>query len=90
MKPESLTDCRRKIDELDGELVRLMLERLDAAAEIARIKQENGLPIHDPAREAEKLDAVARLAGEERAPYLKTLCEAVFAVTKAYEADAQK
>ena len=43
---------RRRIDELDLELVRLLNERAQCAIEIGSIKRGLDLPIYDPKREA--------------------------------------
>jgi chorismate mutase-like protein len=50
-----IADWRRKIDELDRELVRLLNERARYAAEIGKLKHQNGLPILEPSREQEVL-----------------------------------
>lgn len=50
-----ISDWRKKIDELDRELVRLLNERARCVAEIGRIKRQDGLPIHEPSREQEVL-----------------------------------
>ncbi|MBI4464222.1 MAG: chorismate mutase [Acidobacteria bacterium] len=50
-----ITDYRRKIDEIDHELVRLLNERARCVVEIGRIKQKDGLPIHEPHREQQVL-----------------------------------
>ena len=48
-----ISDWRKKIDELDRELVRLLNERARCAVEIGKIKRQNGLPILEPSREQE-------------------------------------
>ena len=48
-----LSDWRKKIDELDRELVRLLNERARCAVEIAKIKRRKGLPILESNREQE-------------------------------------
>ena len=50
-----ISDWRKKIDEIDRRLVELLNERARCAAEIGRIKRQNGLPIHEPHREQEVL-----------------------------------
>lgn len=50
-----IADWRRKIDELDRELVRLLNERARCVAEIGKIKRLNSLPIQEPNRELEVL-----------------------------------
>ncbi len=55
---------RRRIDEIDAELVRLVNERAERAAEIGRLKRECGDATYAPARERAVLDrAVAANAG---------------------------
>lgn len=49
---KDITECRRKIDLIDNELIRLLRERLEAAREIGRIKRKNNLPVVDPRRES--------------------------------------
>lgn len=50
----SLEDHRKKIDEIDTDMIRLLNERADIVHEIGMIKKENGLEIYAPERE-EKL-----------------------------------
>ena len=51
----NISDWRRRMDEIDKKLVDLLNERSQCALEIGRIKQEQGLPIYQPARETEVL-----------------------------------
>ncbi len=57
----NLDTIRARIDGLDEELVRLLNERIRAAMEIGRLKQENGGEIYVPAREKAVLDRVVGL-----------------------------
>ncbi|MGH9782902.1 MAG: chorismate mutase [Terriglobia bacterium] len=50
-----ISDWRKKIDELDRSLVKLLNERARCAVEIGKIKRQNGLPIQEPHREQEVL-----------------------------------
>jgi chorismate mutase len=56
----SIEDWRRKIDEIDRQLVRLLNERSHCVVEIGRIKKMTGDPVYQPAREHEVLDAVVQ------------------------------
>ena len=47
----TIEDWRRKIDELDRNLVALLNERARAAQEIGRLKRNTNLPIYEPGRE---------------------------------------
>ena len=49
---------RARIDEIDEQLVALLSERASCALQIGRLKEEAGLPIYQPAREAEVLKHV--------------------------------
>jgi chorismate mutase len=46
-----IADWRKKIDELDRQLVELLSERARAAVEIGRLKRDTLLPIYEPERE---------------------------------------
>ena len=52
----SLQDLRRRIDELDRQLVKLLNERSRCALEIGKLKQEQHLPLYQPDREKEVLE----------------------------------
>lgn len=46
-----IADWRRRIDELDREIVRLISERAAAAQAIGRLKRVTDLPVYEPNRE---------------------------------------
>ncbi len=58
----SLEDLRKKIDETDAEIVRLLAERIRDAEEIGREKQKEGKPVEDLSREEKVLANVRKLA----------------------------
>jgi chorismate mutase len=51
-------DWRRRIDELDRELIRLLNERARCAIEIGKIKRRRSIPIYDPKREEQIIRTV--------------------------------
>lgn len=57
---EQLEAWRRRIDTIDGQLMRLLNSRSACAVEVGRIKRALGLPIFSPEREAEILERVMR------------------------------
>lgn len=61
---ERLEDVRRRIVELDDELIRLIGERRDLVLEAGRLKVGLGLPVMDPAREAKVVRRAAEHARE--------------------------
>ena len=80
-----LQDLRKEIDQIDDELVRLFVQRMEVSARIADYKKENGLPIFVPAREAEKLLAVAQKAGPGMEVYTKVLYDLLFELSRGYQ-----
>ncbi len=56
-----LAELRRRIDEIDEDLVRLLNARAEQALEIGRIKHEAGEAVYQPAREAEVLAHVQKV-----------------------------
>lgn len=50
-----LNEARKIINECDEQLARIFERRMRAVAQIAQYKKERGLPVTDPAREAEVL-----------------------------------
>lgn len=55
-----LDDWRKRIDEIDQQLVKLLNERSGCAVEIGHIKQKLNLPAWAPQREAEILRNVVK------------------------------
>ena len=80
-----LKDYRKEIDAIDDELVRLFGQRMEVAAKIADYKKAQGLPIHVPAREREKLVDVAAKAGHEMANYTRVLYSMLFELSRSYQ-----
>jgi chorismate mutase len=55
-----IADWRKRIDELDIELVIMLNHRAAAAQAIGRLKQQLGLPIYEPKREDEIFENIRR------------------------------
>ena len=59
-----LSELRREIDRIDGEIFRLFSERAGVAEQVAAYKRERGMRVFDPARERAKVaDAAERAPG---------------------------
>lgn len=58
---EQLDACRRRIDALDEEIVRLLNARAAWADEIGRLKEQVGMEVYQPGRERTVLDHVRRV-----------------------------
>ena len=52
----NIADWRRKMDEIDKQLVELLNERCKCALEIGHLKLQAKIPLYQPAREREVLD----------------------------------
>ena len=74
-----LNECRKEIDLLDKELVKLFCRRLELAKEAGAAKAARGLPVRDPSREEEKLESVSAMTEEAE------LYSAIFRITRAWE-----
>jgi chorismate mutase len=46
-----ISDWRKKIDELDEQIVQLICKRAEAAKAIGDLKKEANLPVYEPGRE---------------------------------------
>ncbi len=53
-----ISDWRKKIDELDVEIVRLISQRAEAARAIGELKRSANLPVYEPRREQDVFDRV--------------------------------
>ena len=58
-----IADWRRKIDELDQQLVRLINQRAECAIEIGRLKRNQDMPVYEPDRERVIFENIARNNG---------------------------
>lgn len=56
-----IDDLRRRIDQIDEQLVQLLSARAECALAIGRDKKAAGLDIYQPSREAEVLEHVQRV-----------------------------
>lgn len=60
-----LAESRKKIDEIDRQMVELFEKRMELAMDIADYKKSVGKSIYDAAREEEKLTVLKAMAGSE-------------------------
>lgn len=60
-----LLDLRKKIDEIDEEIIPLLLKRMDISRQVAEYKVKRGLPVLNEQREREILDDVQAKCGEQ-------------------------
>lgn len=70
-----LSDLRSRIDNLDDEILSKLIERFEAAEQIAQIKVVQKLSLYDANREDE---VIRRLVSKVSEPSLKPAVERVF------------
>lgn len=63
MSDDGIVGLRRRIDEIDAQLVDLLNRRAACAMELGHLKEDAGEPIYQPAREAEVLNHVTACNG---------------------------
>ncbi len=80
-----IQDFRRQIDEIDQEIVSLFEKRMALSAQIAQYKRERGLAIFVPEREAEKLAMVTSQADPALIPYVQSLYQSIFTLSRKYQ-----
>src|SRR5437870_4255032 len=56
----TLADCRRRIDEIDTELIELLDARARVARRVGEVKRDSSLQSFDAGRHIEKLNSIAR------------------------------
>jgi len=64
----TIEELRTRIDMVDEQLVRLLNVRVACAVEVGRLKNEAGLAVYQPEREAQVLSSVRRSAMELAGP----------------------
>lgn len=80
-----LQDYRKRIDEIDRELVCLFCQRMKTVGKIAEYKNKNGLPVLDAAREEALLEKIKELSDEEFSEYTRELYESILRISKEYQ-----
>ncbi|MBQ2846963.1 MAG: bifunctional chorismate mutase/prephenate dehydratase [Clostridia bacterium] len=80
-----IKELRNDIDRIDGELTKLFKERMEIAANIAKYKKENHLPVFNKEREREVLCSVTAGMPDELQGYTKTLYETIFNVSRSHQ-----
>ncbi len=56
-----IADWRKKIDEMDEQIVQLISKRAEAAKAIGDIKRQSTLPVYEPQRERDVFEHVKAL-----------------------------
>jgi len=59
---EKISSLRKRIDEIDEQILHLLKERVDVCENIGMIKREQRIPVRDPRRENELYTRVTGIA----------------------------
>jgi len=88
---DSIDKWRKKIDEIDSELVRLLNERAKYAEEIGKIKAKLGLEAYSPEREEEIMNNItSQNSGPLSLSALRRLYERIIDESRAVERASMK
>ena len=80
-----MEELRNKLNEIDDEIVKLYLRRMEVVADIGKEKDLKRLPIASGKREKEVLDRITASATPEMKKYLTMLYQTIFETSKAYQ-----
>ena len=82
-----IEDLRRRIDQLDEEILRLVNERIEWAKEVGALKSKSGdKAVYRPEREAQILHRLTEInSGPLRPPQLQTIFREVISIARAAE-----
>ena len=82
---EELAELRKKIDEVDRELLALVLKRFDLVDKVASVKKANNLPVFVPGREDEILDTLTSNVDGKYASFVRDLFTSILDISKRYQ-----
>jgi chorismate mutase-like protein len=81
-----IADWRKKIDELDEQIVHLLNERAGAAVEIGKLKAKSSAPIYEPQREQSVFEHVQTVnPGPLSSAHVKDVYERIMDVMRALQ-----
>ena len=84
---KDLEQCRREIDEIDQQLIKLFEQRMNVSKDVVTYKLAHGLEIFQPEREKAVIEKnAARMMNPELADYARNFMQDVMDVGKSYQA----
>jgi chorismate mutase/prephenate dehydratase len=81
----SILEERNQLDQLDEQMAKTFVKRMEKVAIIAEEKKKGNTAIKDPAREREVLHHVTGYGPPELETYIKTLYQTVFSLSRTYQ-----
>ena len=85
MEKLNLDEIRKEINEINDDILKLFVRRMELSALVHRYKKENGLPTTDRRREEAILQKVADNTDEEFRQYALRLFHELIALSKEYQ-----
>ena len=80
---ENINSLRKKIDELDDQMIDLIVQRLAIAKEIGDIKETNGIEVIDPNRESQIINRISeKLAGTLEKKDITAIFDPIYSISK--------
>lgn len=80
-----LQESRKRIDEIDQQLLKLFLERMETVTHVATYKIENNLPVFQPEREKEIIQRMSNVAPEHLREYADKFFTNLMETSKCYQ-----
>ena len=80
-----LETLRSGIDEIDTSITELFCRRMGFAADIARLKKEQNMPMYSGEREREILSRISEEAGPELGSYARILYASLLELSRSYQ-----
>ncbi len=84
-----IADIRKRIDELDDELLDLFSQRMTLSAEAAEYKRAHRLPIYDAAREQEIIACMKQKADSALQEEVPEFFSKLFELSRSYQEKLQ-
>jgi len=82
---EKIGTLRKRIDEIDGQMISLFRERMDISGRMAEVKIGENMPIRDESREQEVIDGAARLVEERMRAEVSLLMRAILSLSREFQ-----
>lgn len=83
---KDLNESRKKINEIDTEMARLFVDRMNISKDIAEYKKENSIPIADANREQALLENNLKLIEDETLKsYYVNFMKTIMNISKEYQ-----
>ena len=78
----TLSDLRTQIDQADEQLLAALAKRMEVAEKIGLLKKQEGKPVLDTSREAQKLESIYEKTDERTKPYIKDIYKKLFEASR--------